>query len=88
MDGTREWVAIGEADEHWGQRLVVVTTGSGDHAAILAQARIALQRRCGVAAKPKALVVLESIPRSTNGKVKYDLLRELVAISPRRLTAE
>ena len=88
VDDSRDWVALGEPDSQWGQRLVVVVTGDGDHRALLASARHALERRFGVAAKPKALVVLDAIPRTSNGKVKYDTLRELVAISPRRLTAE
>ena len=88
LDSDREWVAIGESDPQWGQRLVVVTTGGGDHQALLAQARSVLQQRFGVAAKPKALVVLDSIPRTANGKVRYDALRDAVAISPLRLTVE
>lgn len=88
MDATREWVAIGEPDPEWGERLVIVTTGDNALLDVLRQVRDVLREQVGVAAKPKALVALRAIPRTSNGKVKYDELRRLVAASPLRLTAE
>jgi O-succinylbenzoic acid--CoA ligase len=82
------WVALGEDDPEWGQRLVVVVEGRGDLAALLADARALLAEHHGSAAKPKSIVAVDRIPRTSNGKVKYDELRRLVELSPHRLTAE
>lgn len=65
----KECVAMGVADESLGQRIVLVATPTGD---TLSQGDLtkALRRQLPLYMLPTALIVLDSLPRSPNGK--YD----------------
>jgi acyl-CoA synthetase (AMP-forming)/AMP-acid ligase II len=76
VPGVAEVVVLGIADAEWGQRVVaVVTPQSGrtvDEATVLEHCR----RRMASFKKPKEVLVVESFPLNSTGKIARQVLRE------------
>jgi len=62
------------SDESWGQRVCAAVVGDADAAELLAW----LHERLDGASRPKEVVVVDSLPRTTTGKVDRGRLRSLV----------
>jgi acyl-CoA synthetase (AMP-forming)/AMP-acid ligase II len=66
LDGVREAAVFGVPDERWGQRVCAAIVGDVDEAALVAWAR----QRLAPAKRPKQLLRVSSLPRTTTGKVR------------------
>lgn len=76
--GVTDLAVVGEEDAEWGQRVVVAAVTRRDPEAVLADLRAVAREHLGPWARPSRLVVLASIPRTANGKVRRDLLATLI----------
>jgi O-succinylbenzoic acid--CoA ligase len=63
-----EVVVTGVPDEHWGQRVVAVVVGRGGEAPTLAELQRFCADRLPPAAAPRALVLVDELPRLPSGK--------------------
>ena len=72
--GIDEVAVTGQADPVWGQRVVAVYRGDIDEAALAQICRNSIEG----AMRPRAFVKVESLPRTTNGKLDRVALRALV----------
>jgi O-succinylbenzoic acid--CoA ligase len=73
--GIDEVAVTGQADPVWGERVVAVYRGDIDEAALAQLCRDGIEG----AMRPRAFVKVESLPRTTNGKLDRSALRALVA---------
>jgi O-succinylbenzoic acid--CoA ligase len=76
----REWapaelVVVGVPDEEWGTRVVAVTDGAGT----LQELQAHLAPRLPAFARPRQLVRLDRLPRTSSGKIDRQRLRRVVA---------
>ncbi|TMJ03375.1 MAG: acyl--CoA ligase [Alphaproteobacteria bacterium] len=67
-------VVVGIPSAHWGEVIVAVSEGGGDHTETVADATRGLARY----KQPRACLTIERIPRSLQGKVQRSRVRELV----------
>jgi O-succinylbenzoic acid--CoA ligase len=73
--GIDEVAVTGQADPVWGERVVAVYRGDIDEAALAQLCRNGIEG----AMRPRAFLKVESLPRTTNGKLDRAALRDLVA---------
>ena len=66
LDGVREAAVFGVPDDRWGHRVCAAIVGEADEHALEAWSR----RRLAPAKRPKQFVRVESLPRTTTGKVR------------------
>jgi malonyl-CoA/methylmalonyl-CoA synthetase len=72
FEGVEESAVIGLPHPDFGEAVVAVVKGSGDEAAMIAQAR----ERLAAFKAPKRVVFVEELPRNAMGKVQKALLRQ------------
>ncbi|WP_337188768.1 AMP-binding protein [Phenylobacterium sp.] len=72
LPGVVESAVIGVPHPDFGEGVVAVLMGTGDEAAIIAEAR----RRLAAYKTPKRVVFVDELPRNTMGKVQKNRLRE------------
>jgi long-chain acyl-CoA synthetase len=66
LDGVREAAVFGVPDDRWGHRVCAAIVGDADEHALEAWSR----SRLAPAKRPKQFVRVESLPRTTTGKVR------------------
>ncbi len=71
MAGVAESAVIGVPHKDFGEAVVAVVIGTGDEAAIIAQAR----RQLAAYKTPKRVMFVDDLPRNAMGKVQKNLLR-------------
>jgi o-succinylbenzoate---CoA ligase len=89
--GVAEVAAVALPDEEWGQRVVaVVVSVDPDAPPTLESVRAAVARRAPVAHAPRALVVVEELPRRAGGKPDRRAATELArtALAPAPVEAD
>ena len=75
LDGDAEHVVIGVDDDEWGQQVVIVTTSVR---LTLDELRATVRERIAPYASPRRLVRVESIPRTSIGKVVRSEIARIV----------
>jgi malonyl-CoA/methylmalonyl-CoA synthetase len=75
LDGVTESAVIGAPHPDFGEGVVAVVIGSGDEAAMIAEAR----RQLAAYKAPKRVVFVDALPRNAMGKVQKNVLRERYA---------
>jgi malonyl-CoA/methylmalonyl-CoA synthetase len=75
LAGVTESAVIGVPHPDFGEGVVAVVIGSGDEAAMIAQAR----RKLAAYKAPKRVVFVDALPRNAMGKVQKNLLRDRYA---------
>ena len=95
VDGVAEIAVFGMDDDRWGQRVcaAVVTTGTGrgtgggtedDRAGAAVLAAVGARAEAHLAAykRPKQYVVVDALPRTATGKVRRNLIPDLLGPPP------
>jgi acyl-CoA synthetase (AMP-forming)/AMP-acid ligase II len=79
LDGVRDAAVFGVPDDRWGQRVCAAVVGDADEPTLQAWSR----SRLAPAKRPKQFVRVESLPRTTTGKVRrLDLPALLGLVGP------
>jgi acyl-CoA synthetase (AMP-forming)/AMP-acid ligase II len=73
---------VGIKDEEWGARPIAAIVWDGDPAQVASELRAFLRPRLAGYKVPDRFFVLESLPRSTSGKLLRRELQQLVARQP------
>ena len=74
IEGVDDLAVVGRADAEWGQRVTVVAVSHRDQNELLELCRALARERFGPWAQPKAIELVSSIPRTSNGKIARGLL--------------
>jgi O-succinylbenzoic acid--CoA ligase len=78
-------VVVGVADERWGEVPVIVVAAAdltGDRASVLSEVRARVGDELGTPARPREIVVVESVPLLPSGKPDRRAARALAAAAP------
>ena len=77
VPGVRDVAVVGEDDNEWGERVVVLVVTDTNADELLDNFRAVANERIGPWAKPKSVRNVASIPRTDNGKIRRDQLMTL-----------
>ncbi len=78
VDGVDDVAVVGRPDPEWGERVVAVVVSARDRADLLGSFADIAAERLGPWAKPKEVVIVSAIPRTSGGKVRRDALASLL----------
>jgi O-succinylbenzoic acid--CoA ligase len=74
IEGVDDLAVVGREDAEWGQRVTVVAVSTRSEGELLELCRALARERFGPWAQPKAIELVSTIPRTSNGKIARGLL--------------